>query len=57
MNSKLLKRHPIPELTYQEVAKLFSWKFTADDLKKRLQAIQEFNALAAFTPKTGEIEV
>jgi hypothetical protein len=42
---------------YQEVAKPFSWKFTADDLKERLQAIQEFNALAGFTPKTCEIEV
>ena len=42
---------------YQEVAKPFSWKFTADDLKERLQAIQEFNALAGFTLKTYEIEV
>jgi hypothetical protein len=37
---------------YQEVAKPFSWKFTADDLKKRLQAIQEFSLLVGFTPKT-----
>jgi hypothetical protein len=37
---------------YQEVAKPFSWKFTAGDLKKRLQAIQESNALASFTLKT-----
>lgn len=42
---------------YQEVAKPFSWKFTSDDLKKRLQAIQEFNTLAGFTLKTYEIEV
>lgn len=28
---------------YQEVAKPFSWKFTADDLKKRLDAIKEFS--------------
>jgi hypothetical protein len=42
---------------YQEVAKPFSWKFTADDLKKRLKAIQEFSLLVGFTPKTYEIEV
>lgn len=29
---------------YQEVAKPFSWKFTADDLKKRLDALKEFDA-------------
>jgi hypothetical protein len=42
---------------YQEVAKPFSWKFTTDDLKERLQAIQEFNALVGFTLKTCDIEV
>ena len=42
---------------YQEVAQPFSWKFTADDLKKRLKAIQEFNSLVGFTLKTCEIEV
>ena len=42
---------------YQEVAKPFSWKFTADDLKKRLTAIQEFSLPVGFTPKTCEIEV
>jgi hypothetical protein len=42
---------------YQEVAKPFSWKFTADDLKKRLQAIQEFSSLVGFTPKTYDVEV
>jgi len=28
---------------YQEVAKPFNWKFTADDLKKRLEALKEFS--------------
>lgn len=42
---------------YQEVAKPFSWKFTADDLRERLRAIQEFNALVGFTLKTCETEV
>lgn len=27
---------------YQEVAKPFTWKCTADDLKKRLDALKEF---------------
>jgi hypothetical protein len=42
---------------YQQVAKPFSWKFTADDLKNRLKAIQEFSLLINTTPKTYEIEV
>jgi len=42
---------------YQEVAKPFSWKFTATDLKNRIKAIQEFNVLVGFTLKTSEIEV
>jgi len=29
---------------YQQVAKPFAWKFTAADLKKRLEALKEFNA-------------
>lgn len=29
---------------YQEVAKPFNWKFTAADLKKRLEALKEFSA-------------
>jgi len=29
---------------YQEVAKPFHWKFTAGDLKKRLEALEEFSA-------------
>jgi len=42
---------------YQEVAKPFSWKFTAADLKKRLEAVQEFGLQVGFTLKTCEIEV
>jgi hypothetical protein len=42
---------------YQERAQPFSWKFTADDLKKRLEAVQEFSLQAGFTLKTSEIEV
>jgi len=42
---------------YQEVAKPFSWKFTAADLKKRLEAVQEFSLQVSFTLKTCEIEV
>ena len=42
---------------YQERAQPFSWKFTTDDLKKRLEAVQEFSLQAGFTPKTSEIEV
>ena len=34
---------------YQKVARPFSWKFTAADLKKRLKAIQEFRLLAGIT--------
>jgi len=39
---------------YQEVAKPFSWKFTSDDLKKRLEAVQAFSLQLAFTLKTSE---
>jgi hypothetical protein len=39
---------------YQEVAKPFSWKFTAADLKRRLDAIQELFSQPAFTLKTYE---
>lgn len=42
---------------YQAIAKPFSWKFTADDLKNRLKAIQEFSLSVPFTLKTSEIEV
>lgn len=42
---------------YQEVAKPFSWKFTAADLKKRLEAVQAFSLQLAFTQKTSEILV
>jgi hypothetical protein len=42
---------------YQQVAKPFSWKFTATDLKNRLKAIQEFSLLLDFSLKTSEIEV
>ena len=42
---------------YQEVAKPFSWKFTAADLKKRLEAVQAFTLQLAFTLKTSEILV
>jgi hypothetical protein len=39
---------------YQEVAKPFSWKFTAADLKMRLKAIQGFSFQLGFTLKTSE---
>jgi len=42
---------------YQEVAKPFSWKFTAADLKKRLEAVQAFTLQLGFTLKTSEILV
>lgn len=42
---------------YQEVAKPFSWKFTAADLKKRLEAVQEFSLQAGITLRTCEIEI
>jgi len=42
---------------YQEVAKPFSWKFTAADLKKRLEAVQAFSLQVGFTLRTSEIEV
>jgi hypothetical protein len=42
---------------YQEIARPFSWKFTTTDLKKRLEAVQEFSLPAGFTLKTSEIEV
>jgi hypothetical protein len=42
---------------YQEIAKPFSWKFTAADLKKRLEAVQEFSLQVGITLKTYEIEV
>ena len=42
---------------YQEVAKPFSWRFTAADLKKRLEAVQAFSLQLAFTQKTSEILV
>jgi hypothetical protein len=41
---------------YQETAKPFSWKFTAADLKDRLDALKNF-APASFTLKTYEIQV
>ena len=41
---------------YQETAKPFSWKFTAADLKNRLDALKNF-APASFTLKTSEIQV
>ena len=40
---------------YQEVAKPFSWKFTADDLKRRIDAIQELFVHSGVTLKTCEI--
>jgi len=43
--------------SYQERAQPFSWKFTADDLKKRLEAVREFSLQAGFTLKTSEIKV
>lgn len=42
---------------YQEIAKPFSWKFTAADLKKRLEAVQAFSFQLGFTLKTSEILV
>jgi hypothetical protein len=42
---------------YQERAQPFSWKCTTADLKKRLEAVQEFSLQAGFTLKTSEIEV
>jgi hypothetical protein len=42
---------------YQEVAKPFSWKFTATDLKRRLEAVQAFTLQLGFTLKTSEILV
>jgi hypothetical protein len=30
---------------YQQTAQPFSWKFTADDLKKRLEALHNFMAI------------
>jgi hypothetical protein len=39
---------------YQEVAKPFSWKFTSEDLKKRLKAVQTFSLQLGFTLKTSE---
>jgi hypothetical protein len=42
---------------YQEVAKPFSWKFTAADLKKRLELVQAFSLHLGFTLKTSEIVV
>ena len=41
---------------YQETAKPFNWKFTATDLKIRLDALKNF-APASFTQKTYEIQV
>lgn len=41
---------------YQETAKPFNWKFTASDLKDRLDALKNF-APASFTQKTSEIQV
>jgi DDE superfamily endonuclease/Homeodomain-like domain len=40
---------------YQEIAKPFTWKFTAADLKKRIEALQVFSAQLSFTTKTYEI--
>ncbi len=40
---------------YQEIAKPFTWKFTAADLKKRIEALQAFSAQLSFTTKTYEI--
>ena len=33
------------QLYYQQTAKPFSWKFTADDLKKRLEALENFMSI------------
>ncbi len=42
---------------YQEVAKPFSWKFTAADLKKRLEVVQAFSLQLGFALRTSEILV
>jgi len=42
---------------YQETAKPFSWKFTAADLKRRLDALQELFVQPGFTLKTYETVV
>ena len=42
---------------YQEIAKPFSWKFTSDDLKRRLDAIKELFVQSNVTLKTYDIEV
>jgi hypothetical protein len=42
---------------YQEIAKPFSWKFTANDLRKRYEAVQEFFHQSSFTQKTCEMLV
>lgn len=42
---------------YQEIAKPFSWKFTAADLKRRLEAVQLFSLQVGDTLKTYEIVV
>ena len=42
---------------YQETAKPFSWKFTANDLRKRYEAVQEWFHRSSFTQKTYEIVV
>jgi len=39
---------------YQEIAKPFTWKFTAADLKKRFEAVQAFSFQFSFTPKIYE---
>ena len=39
---------------YQEIAKPFSWKFTANDLRKRYEAVQELFHKSRFTLKTYE---
>ena len=39
---------------YQEIAKPFSWKFTANDLRKRYEAVQELFHKSRFTLKTCE---
>ena len=39
---------------YQETAKPFSWKFTAADLKRRLDALQDLLVQPGFTLKTYE---
>ena len=51
----LTKRLLLFQDYYQEVAKPFSWKFTADDLKRRIDAIQELFVRSGVTLKTYEI--